>query len=169
MNSCISSVWTIFNKMWKDSVSQVSPIRMDNTARPPKRDEEWTITVKDTQAMFLNWRTNYWILCSLSVLERYYCAGKDILALGCQCKVFAATFFILSLFSLHCGATPSSVMDWWYYFQREYFWRWSLGNLHPSSWPPLLSPPPRSSFLCSGFSLQQGHLGSGDTLSCNNS
>ena len=68
MNSCILSVWTIFRI--KDSVFQVSPISMDDTARPPKRDEEWTITVKDTQALFLHWRTNYWILCSLSVLER---------------------------------------------------------------------------------------------------
>ena len=90
MNSCVSSVWKMFNKRWKVSVLQVSPISMDNTVRPPKRDDEWNITGNHTQALFLVWRTNYWILCSLSVLERDYCAGKHRLALGCWCKVFAA-------------------------------------------------------------------------------
>ena len=96
MNSCISSVWEMFNKRWKDSVLQVSPISMDNTVRPPKRDDEWNITGNHTQALFLVWRTNYWILCSLSVLERDYCAGKHRLALGCWCKVFAAKTTISS-------------------------------------------------------------------------
>ena len=89
-NSWISSVWKIFNKRWKDSDLQVSPISMNSTVRPSKRDDEWNTTVNHTQALFLLWRMNYWILCSLSVLERYYCAGKHRLALGCRCKVFAA-------------------------------------------------------------------------------
>ena len=53
MNSCVSSVWKMFNKRWKVSVLQVSPISMDNTVRPPKRDDEWNITGNHTQALFL--------------------------------------------------------------------------------------------------------------------
>ena len=37
MNSCISSVRTIFKKRWNDSVLQVSPISLDNTVGPPKQ------------------------------------------------------------------------------------------------------------------------------------
>ena len=37
MNSCISSVKTIFNKRWNDSVLQESPISLDNTVGPPKQ------------------------------------------------------------------------------------------------------------------------------------
>ena len=86
MNSCILFVWIIFNKRWTDSFLQVSPISMDYTVRPPKRDDEWNITVNHRQALFLFWRTNYCILCSFSVLERYYCASKHRLALGAGAK-----------------------------------------------------------------------------------
>ena len=37
MNSCISSVRTIFNKRWNDSVLQVSPISLDHTMGPHKQ------------------------------------------------------------------------------------------------------------------------------------
>ena len=115
MNSCISSVWEMFNKRWKDSVLQVSPISMDNTVRPPKRDDEWNITGNHTQALFLVWRTNYWILCSLSVLERDNCAGKHRLALGCQCKVFAAKRQCLSSIKMAVDIFVYSRMRLWYF------------------------------------------------------
>ena len=94
--------WTVVFHLWgqfskKGEMIQFSrypPLAWITLWDLPSRDSahllynsnEWNITVNQTQALFLLWRMNYWILCSLSFLERYYCAGKHRLGLGFRCS-----------------------------------------------------------------------------------
>ena len=123
MNSCILFVWIICNKRWTDSFLQVSPISMDYTVRPPERDDEWNITVNHRQALFLFWRTNYCILCSFLVLERYYCASKHRLALGAGAKSLQQRRQCLSSTSDGCGeiCVSANAFLW-------FLWFW-MGNI----------------------------------------
>ena len=98
--------WTVVFHLWGQfskkiemiQFSRYPPLAWITLWDLPSRDSahllynsnEWNIKVNHTQALFLLWRMNYWILCSLSVLERYYCAGKHRLGLGFRCNVFAA-------------------------------------------------------------------------------
>ena len=85
-----------------DNLSQMKPWSMV-VVTEKKEGYEWNITVNHTQALFLLWKMNYWILCSLSVLERYYCAGKHRLGLGCRAMSLQQRRQCLSSTSDGCG------------------------------------------------------------------
>ena len=89
------------------------------------------IKVNYTQALFLLWSMNYWILCSLSVLERYYGADKHRFGLGCRCKVFAAK---VTVFYQHFRWLWRNLCACAFFLTfLGYLWFW-IGNIKVARW-----------------------------------
>ena len=74
---------------------------------------------------------NYWILCSLLVLERYYSAGKHRLSLGCRAMSLQQRRQCLS--STWDGCGEICVFAHAFIAFLGYFWFW-MGDIEVARW-----------------------------------